>query len=401
MKIFLSNIFPGLLIFLMLQSCSGSKNKDNSVYDSINTDDVQESPFSLIIDIPVNDDGDPSGDMVDDVVRYSIADWNDTIFINPKSGNIYNFLSDKELPFHPEQDIYCSDYIENPQFEIYVTNNGKDAISIDRLQLEVESSIIDPLPYFYIEEQYYYRYAMVVRNESWSNWGSMTIEYSFIKMGEEFNGQYNHKLTVPYFEDDAIIDFKQDLIEDGLNPDKLEAYLEPIDDYHEERIRLPLYGRNATYSDILFRNLNRELSLNKVAELAFPFAYINYYEGYVICALMHARISFSNSSFVKNIVGYIPITCEYSGGADNDLVDNFQIELKPEGNNYKVDFPYITTLRPGQTERIKLSIKCKKSSHHIMKIHLKDQQEIILSSKIIKFYNINGRHSSYHVLNEE
>ena len=386
-------------IFFGCSSRSASDGMDSSETFLDSTDEEEENKLTISFGI-IDDIGEDN-----DIIKYAVKEVNDTISIYPDSGNYKNYRDSDEYEFHPERDDYCSDYIQNPKLQLYITNNSDETISFDKLRVQVESSVLDTFPYLYIEQTQTIRYGMEILNECWTNWGVMTIEYSFLKKGETFNGQYRHSLKIPYFENAAIIDFKNDLISDGFNPQKIEKYLAPSDlsDYEYSEIlryRSPVFGHNSKTSDVDAAYLIPDLSTAQISDLAFPFEYGENYEQFYLFARMHARISFSKSKFTKKIKGIIPLTCIYPGGAENDIVDDFNIELKPTGDNYIIDLPYITTLRPGQSERIQLGIKCVKSSHHKFKCILSSHEEEVLKSKPIKFYNINGRHSSYYVLKD-
>lgn len=390
-----SSPFLLLLTMATLVSCRGkSDNNSEVIADTISVAHQEESGLSFSIGIPYE-----TSNYGDELLMYSVTENIDSILILPTTGYFADYSSNNVTQFHTERDVYCSDFIENPKLQIHITNNSNETLSFNKLQVNVESSTLDTFPYLYIEELYSLRFGMQILNECWSNWGTMTIDYSFEKKGEPFNGKYKHTLKVPYFEDRAYIDFKQDIISDGLNYSKLEQYT--TTGYFEEEYNYPIFGRSACQSDIQFAKINDEYDLSdvKLSEIAYPFEYSYGLDNVpFIFTRIHARLSFSNSKFTKKITGIIPITCFYPGGADDELVDKFDIELKPVGKNYSFDLPYIVTLKPGQSERVQLSIKCLKSSHHKMSLLLFNDMGEPYHSKPIRFYNINGRHSSYHVL---
>lgn len=295
----------------------------------------------MTIDIPYDDPGS------NDFVLYSVQEDNDDINIFPNSGYYKQYSSNEIMEFHPEHDIYCSDYIKNSQWQIYFSNNSTETKKFNKIRVFVVSSKLDTFPYIYIEQGYYKRFSMQILNECWANWGTMTIEYSFDKKGKPFNGSYDHTLTIPYFEDKAIIDFRSDLIADGYDYAKVDSYLPEYggnDDYNEELLGVPIFGHSAKLSDLsgpMLPNLSPDL----LSEIAYPFEYGYGFEDVpYLFTRIHARISFYNSNFTKEITGDIPLTCFYPGGAEDEIDDNFDILLNSEGENYYFDMPYITTL---------------------------------------------------------
>ena len=389
-------ILSCMMFTLFISSCSSKdrvlNDTDSLVYES----DLLEDPdngLSIAIDIS-NENNEAS-------LQYSVTENGDTIKIMPSSGYFKEYCKDEEMEFQVEKDVYCSDYVENPRMECYITNNGTETITFDKLRINVENSDLDTFPLVYIEQMEFLRYSMEILNECWTDWGTMTIEYSFDKKGKTFKGKYDHVLKVPYFKDSAIIDFRTDLISEGFDPEKVENFI--VTDYPEEMrgADVPIFGHKSKRSDILCVCLDNELNPSQLAELAYPFEYgYGFADWPYIFARIHARLSFSKSKFTKKITGIIPLTCVSPGGAENDLDDKFDITLKPEGKDYYMDLPYKTTLAPGESERIQIRIKCDKSSHHRMALQLISNDEVVKKSKPIYFYNVNGRHSSYHQLKD-
>lgn len=394
-----------ILIFLMpICSCS-SGSDDNSASESKSDSMAMDNPMSVNnseesnqgLSISVGIPFDPSISEAD-VLSYYAKEENGIVNIFPNSGYFKRYCSEDEMEFNPERDVYCSDYIDNPQVQVYITNNSDKVLTFDKLRVDVHSSKLDTFPLIYIEQAFTRRFGMDILNESWTNWGKMTIEYSFEKRGKPFNGKYDYFLIIPYFEDCATINFRPDIIAEGFDCEKLNRYIEL--NAEENYYNPPVYGHSTNSADVIFARLvGPNFSPELLSDLAYPFMY-----GYgmdnqpYIFTRIHARISFSKSKFKKKITGIIPLTCFYPGGAQDELVDEFDVLLKPVGTNYYVDLPYVTTLQPGCSERIQLRIKCDKSSRHNMNIQLFSDNQGVFISKPINFYNVNGRHSSYHVL---
>lgn len=393
----LKSLFLILLVSFSCTSRSTDGNDNDTLVEEIEYEQDSEPGVSMNMAIIYDEE-----EIQSNLLRYKIENKNDTVYISPSSGYFEEFCSDKLMTFYEERDIVCSDYIQNPKLLIYLTNNSNKTISCKGVRANIHSSSLDTFPLLYIPQHVIFRYAMEILNECWTNWGTLTLNYSFEKKDKPFDGKYDYTINIPYFTDRIIIDFRSDLLKEGFNPDKVDKYLKTFDEepseFYEEK---DIHGHNANIQDLKFAYIDPELELtsNDLTELAYPFEYGFGMEFFpFIFTRIHARLSFSKSNFTKEITGIIPLTCYEPGGASDEIVDDFNIILKPEGENYFFTLPYFTTLRPGQSETIQLNIKCEKSSHHEMDIQLIDDQDQSIISCPIRFYNINGRHSSYHVL---
>lgn len=272
-------IFFILIIFLC--DCSSKhQTEGESTHDTrgVLEDDKSENDKSNVCFITL-DLSDETQREDEDIVGYSKTESPDSILIFPNSGYYKQYRSDKEIEFHSERDVYCSDYIENPQMYVYVTNNSNESISFEKLRIDVESSALDKFPYLYIEEQYIRRYSMLILNECWTNWGTMTLEYSFDKKDKPFDGNYKYHLNVPYFNDRVIIDFKDDIINDGFNPKLIDrfvtSYNDNDNDDDDDNILPPIYGHNHNLVDVRFAMISPDnyLTQQELSEYAYPFEF--------------------------------------------------------------------------------------------------------------------------------
>jgi len=354
----------------------------------------------LDIDIDIANNSEATGE----VVWYAKDNSSlDTIHFTPTSEYYDLYTSPYRMVLIPSRDFNWSDFIVNPTFDVYLSNNSNHDIAIDKLEFDVETSSLDTFPYIYLEQYYTFRNGIRLQNESWTNWGNMVLEYSLLHRNADFSGKYSHRILIPYFEDYAYVDFSTDLISEGLNTDNLEYYLEDIWD-DDEFLPKPIFGNLAKSEHLIFRRLSpyQDISEDILSNISFPFEYSYDYEGNpFIFARLYARMSFTNHDFTKEFSAIIPITCVYPGGASNDLVDEFNIELKPEGKNYSITLPYISKIAGNDSERVQVTVKCVKSSIHKLKIKATTTDGGIIISKPINFHNLNGRHSSYYLLKDE
>ena len=152
-------------------------------------------------------------------LEYSVQEEKDSIFISPNSGYFKEYISEKEMDICDISD--GRDFIKNLNWECYIVNNSDDPLSVNKMRVNVQKSRIDSFPFIEISTSVNNRYKLCLTNQSWTNWGEMTLEYSFERKNQTFNGKYDHILKIPYFKDYALIDFRSDLITDGYDEVKL------------------------------------------------------------------------------------------------------------------------------------------------------------------------------------
>lgn len=384
----MKNSFSFLLALLFLTvSCASNDTSNRSGY----YEDITEQP-DILVPLSIEPLPDSIKDLYYDPMYFSIENESDEyIKIEPQSTYYDAYISDKRLTVR-DKDV-CSDDLQFPVLNFYLNNNTDNPLSISSLDINVSKSILDTLPYVYFVESQLLNNALVIRNESWIDWGGMKLSYTILKRGETFDGKYKHNLSIPYFEDRIIVDFYQDFIDMGLN-DELNAF---CDDSFFDTDDLKcdfLVGHNKS-SDHLNIGMLSEMESEEVDVLSYPFEYAASIDNYYyIFARIYGKISFSNSDFNKEFEAEIYITKPAGDGMELDTSDIFGLELQPEGKNYTKSFPYTTTIAPNESERIQLTLKCPKSAIHDLVVKFNNDNGLDIRSKDIKLHLLNGRHSS-------
>ena len=255
--------------------------------------------------------------------------------------------------------------------DLYLTNNTDQPIVVNSLEFKVSESEIDSLPYVYVCEDTPYGESVIrLVNGSWFDWGTMHLDYSIMKRGEEFNGTYKKRKSIPYFEDEYLVDFTQDLVDMGLNMENLYHY----DSEGEKQL--------IDASEI---SENRDEILAKV----YPFE-VSDYEGF---ARIYGKISFSKCNFTKHFFGHIYFTSATTDGGGMDLSDKFDVKLSYDKRDYSISYPYHTTLRPGDNERVRLTINCPRSSNHRFYISINNDNGLVMRTKAVQMHYLNARNS--------
>ena len=380
------NLYKLIYIIIMLLVISCSKKPATSTGNSssilqkefVESEDVSETSHSIPVSVKL-----VSSD-------FCVSKETDSVItIEPCTPYYKKWMSANRMELDVLSDLgYCDD-LDYPVLDFYIVNNSDKAIDITSLDFIVNQSTIDQLPYIYICHNGYYRNMdpdnddkqvayynrLIMRNESWSNWGKMNLDYKILKRGESFDGKYNRRKVIPYFEDEYLVDFTSDFVEMGLDMKYLFEH-----QYDQE-----YDGMDAFWL--------REHSLQEIVKIFYPFEVEERDEMACGFARIYGKISFTKSNFTKQFNGVIYITPP-GGGAADGYDDIFDVELKYEGCNYKYSYPYTTVLYPGDHERVKLKIKCPRSSNHRFFISINNDNGLMMRTKDIQMHYLNGRHST-------
>lgn len=373
----------------MLLGCTGKNVKTNTENNDIDficyEDEVPDIPIELDIDYS---DNEYLG--MNNTLKYKIVQ-NDKLFvIEPTSPYYDKYTSGKRFEI-PEVVAYCEgDFIDAnmyPKIYCYIQNNTEKDISISALELVVERSSIDHLPYFNIATEEANSNCLVLANENWFNYGNINFEYTILKKGETFKN-YEKIINIPYFQDIYRLNFKQDLIEKGYNYEAIRSIVgEDGNDWN----------LNVENSDGCMNLYISGEELPKYSKLFYPFEVVKVDKddnSYMGMARIYGRLSFENSEFTTSFKGQLSLSYPAEFGAGMDEDDSYDIELRTEGEDYTLSFPYNVVLTPGQSKKIGITLLCQKSSNHTIKIKAKNNESLEIYSVPIKLHYLNPRHSS-------
>lgn len=370
MKAFYSLICFLFLLFVSSACSNTSSNTNNSQEDSLNT--AKESP-DIVVPIKIEDRSDDEYYSDPHFMYFFITnESDDSIFIEPKSEYYDIFSSDKRMQVEWQEQEFLSDILEYPTLNFYIENNNDSPLTISSLDVCVSKSELDTFPYLQLYVNAEELFTMNIMNDSWYDWGDMKISYSILKRGESFNGHYEHTRTISFFTNDTTLNFQND-IKDINN----EIY------YYLDESNL----------------LDKDITVEDADILSYPYEYgcrnePGFAGNYYIFARMFGNISFTNSSFTKDFESRIFITTYWYGGQAIGVSDEFDVELKTEGSNYKLSFPYSTTIKPHDSERIQLTLKCPKSSIHNFLVRFNNDNGLDIRSKNVKLHYLNSRNST-------
>lgn len=376
-----------LIALLILIGCRGKNtttNPEGSDIDSICCDD--EVPDILIeLDIDYSDN-EYLG--MNNTLKYKIVQ-NDHLFVMEPTSPYYDKYTSGQRFEIPEVVAYFEDdFIDAnmyPKIYCYIQNNTEKDITISALDFVVENSSIDRLPYFNIATEDANSNCLVLANENWFNYGNIKFEYTILKKGETFSN-YEKKINIPYFPNIYRLNFKQDLIEKGYNYEAIRRIVgDDIDDLNLEN------------SDGCMNLCISEDELSRYSKLFYPFEVVRVKDEdnlYMGMARIYGRLSVENSDFTTCFKGQLSLSYPAGFGAAMDEDDSYDIELRTEGKDYTLTFPYNVVLTPGQSKKIGITLLCQKSSNHTIRIKAKNNELLDIYSVPIKLHYLNPRHSS-------
>lgn len=308
-------------------------------------------------------------------MRYKMENQADTISIVPTSENFDGFTGGRryKIPLMVSDAIFES--VEYLAMDAYVTNKSEKPLVIDKLRLNVEESHIDEKPYLYLATLEDYSNSMVISDEGWADYGEMVLEYRLLRKGEEFDGRYDFRKTIKRPEESAIIDFTPELVKMGYKWDYVHDNFATDPDFPQIVAAL---GKNSGYDP---------------GEVYAPFEWKEEDEwAYTGFCRLFGRISFTDYPPVE-FNGYLSLSTTGGFGAGFDYDDSFNLKLRTDGKDYHVEMPYVTTIPPNEAERVKIVVKCRKSSNHkfILEAVNADGRKIV--SKPVKLHYMMPRHA--------
>lgn len=330
-----------------------------------------------------------------------IEETEDLITIEPTSWYYNDYCSRTRLKV-PNTSVFehgVSDYLHYPRMSFYIENNTEEPLTISSLDICVAESAEDPFPYLLLLEDPAINSSLQIWNEAWSDWGQMNLSYSLLKRGEPFNGKYERQITIPYFEDKVCVDFYEDAVGKGWNDISSHCVRYDEDETPINESKCKVVGRNCSTSHLKIGLLPAETTAQDADKLSYPFEYGSVSDmhedgDFYIFARVYGHISFTKSEFTKDFQAVVYLTSPWQGGAGLGVSDNFDVQLKPIGKDYKVSFPYSTTIAPNRSEKIQLVLKCPKSAIHHFSVVFNNENDLNIRTKNISFHYINSRHST-------
>lgn len=390
------------VISLIFIFCENPRKKRNTGGESqLETAMVKAENEEETVDIPI-------------AVNLSNYTWNDK-FLSPKD----TYLSFK-ITNEDDNKIcidatspYYDDYVSKRRFEtecpawvdeigymeylildLDIVNNTTSSLDIQELNIRVESSKLDSLPYVYVVTESSKCNTISFYNASWFNWKGFTFSYSILKNGEKFDGVYQFEKHIEYFDDYKTIDLLHDLISLGYDFEKM-CRMVYGDDFslneytkrcNVHNIKKDFGGKN--YETICYISEEQEVFRPFDAEVYDDYGNSKTYKG---VANLFGKIRFDINGEEVLFKSKVSLSdgCEYGAASSED--DHFDVSLRTMGNNYILRYPYTTVIEPYGAERVSLVVKAEKSSNHVFYISAKNGNKLNIRSKDIRVHYMSPR----------
>jgi hypothetical protein len=311
------------------------------------------------------------------------------IFIDINSKYYKNYVSGKRFKV-PRPNILYSEDVEYLTMELDIVNNTSTTLDIKELDIMVDESKEDRIPFVYISTSNDYSNAISFINGSWFNWSGFTFLYKILRKGETFDGTYNKRRHVPYFKTRKTIDLLPDMKDIGYDFDRV---VECVRQYIEENgwDFNPIEYDNDGYFLGLGIPKDDE-NLDHYRKIFEPFELIENEFGQMDgIAKLYGSIQFDNSDIKIDFIADISLFGGDFGAASYEN-DHFDVKLKSKGSNYMLRYPYATVIEPYGSELVKLSVKADKSSYHKFYITIDNGNGLVIRSKNIHFHHFYPSH---------
>ncbi len=281
----------------------------------------------------------------------------DEIWIAPTSYYHDNYLSGNRLKIEPAIPHDGQRLI--PCLDCFIVNNTNKTLNIEGLEICVNQSQPDNLPYIYIYTDADKPHNLMLANGGLGKWDKAELQYRILKDREEFDGTYNRSKVIQYFDKVLALDMYDELVSMG-------------------------YDKKKPASFILYDDYWRFWTLEKGKEAFYPFSA----DG---TATIYGQLKFKDSGLDVDFMGKIPIWYPKTvyGLIENrqDIDDVFDVtKLKTSGSNYTLKYPYYTSIKPHGREWITIRLECSQSSIHNFTIKALNTNKVTIQSKTINFH---------------
>lgn len=359
-----------LLLPILLVSCLSKANKDVDASDMPSEASENTAVKGSGVEVGVGVVGDKVEDEWPEVLTFSADVSGDTIKVLPNSPYLNDYQRGEEFEFPDDVEVLMlDDEVRVPTIRLYIVNNSEQDISTENLEINVESSVLDDFPYMHISSSTSdYTYMLQLRNDSWVDWGSATLEYRLLKKGERFDGKYDRQKKIPYFKEIYFLSFYDDLKSMGFDVNELIKNTE-----------------ESSYDEISHAPVAFAWSEDVLDPKWFsPFDYQK--------ARLYGRMTFEKTKHTIRFRGNIPLMSLDVGGGASEMEDEvYGVLLREQGKNYSIKYPYTTIIKAGGNEIVDLNILCTKSTKHVFRVNVNNDNGLTIQTKPIFIHYLYPR----------
>lgn len=305
----------------------------------------------------------------DEIIYYDINRHNDTFYIEPNSSYLSKFAYNEELG--EELNLYTL----TPKINFKITNNSNKTIFFSKIVLNIESSIVDPVPIpifctsecydGFVSDNFYKAFHLptqtdedtidesnnilpiAIYNEGWSSMYDVKLDFNITDYMRRDNNEYNNlpfTTNLKKIDSESFIDIFPFLRKQGIDVEKI-IEIQNADQLYGNDTALIQNGLGKYHV-----NDNGELILN-----VFGFISYNDING------KHYRYKFSTA-----------INILRSWGCGAPALENgvYDISLCPEGSNYEIAYPISNYIKTFDVDNFSVLLNCPKSSIHKIRVKL-------------------------------
>ena len=306
---------------------------------------------------------------VDELVYYDFNTQGDTTNIIPTSHYLSKFAHNEEFPSSTSasHSSFTHLYSKIPNINFKITNNSNKTIFFSKIEIDVESSKVDPepIPIFNVGECLFDEdnktLSFQVYNEGWSPMKNVRLNLNIIAPDEKINyANTPYLINYPLIEKEQLVDIFPILRKQGVDVDRLIAATDMTSDTLDtgELVEEP-------YIDTLLikSGLGKYVSdTSKIPQ-----------ERGEVYGIVYGWVSYDDingKSYKLKLNTTISIYREWGCGSTGLETGAYDVSLCATGKNYKIVYPISQYLKTSDIDNFSIKLICPKSSIHTMCVKL-------------------------------
>ena len=326
------------------------------------------------------------------IVYYEMINKNDTLSIEPNSAYLTKFANNEEIG--EELNLYSL----IPKVNFKITNNSNKTIFFSKIVLNVESSIVDPvpIPIFFTGECYdgfstenFYKtfrlpipndnnaaeynndhnvLPIAIYNEGWSAMKNVKLNFNIADYSSTSTKNYNNLPYAANFEQidtESYFDIFPFLRKQGIDVDRI------IEISNTNQV-------NYAADPSLTQNGLGDYQIDNEGELKLNvFGFISYKD-------------INGKNYRHKFSTAINALRRWGCGAVGPESSVYDISLCPDGSNYEITYPISNYIKTSEVDNFSVVLSCPKSSIHKIRVRLYHSADKYIE-KYIKYHLIVPR----------
>ncbi len=323
----------------------------------------QEESEKLDLDVWLHEDGKSIEEMFDEqgiedrVVSYlAKAEGNrDSLDVEPHLTYLDTLYGNS--PIEPIFNANGFFYPIFPTLDFKMVNNSKETVFATKVVLEIEKSVVNPLPLILVERDPVTFGGFRLVNDGWGTATNVTVKFRIQANGETPNFQepFPYIRNITEFDESVSISLIEELKEEGIDIETISRLYNKKEKEGdlgaEDKARVHQaqgeYGGNDIYLDSQLKDEGIPSELFAAGVLSFS-----------------GNTHDNNKEVITTpFIAYIPISFPELGAAEPPTM-SYDVLLGLNKNNYEIVVPISHSLKPGEADRFLLRLGALKSSVH-------------------------------------